>query len=60
MLCLRHDFYNKILKIKQIMYSLRVSPPPLKRHILGAHLQTAATAPPPNPHLQCRLRNKFV
>jgi hypothetical protein len=28
MLCLRHDFYNIIFKIKQIIYSLRVSPPP--------------------------------
>jgi hypothetical protein len=28
MLYLQHDFYNIIFKIKQIIYSLRLSPPP--------------------------------
>jgi hypothetical protein len=32
MLCLQHDFRNIILKIRQIVYSLRVRPPPPKKN----------------------------
>jgi hypothetical protein len=36
MLCLWHDFYNIIFKIRQIIRSLRVNPPPPQRKIVAA------------------------
>jgi hypothetical protein len=33
--CLQHDFYNTIFKIKQIIYSLKVHPPPSPRKNSG-------------------------
>jgi hypothetical protein len=42
MLCLRHDFYNTIFKIKQIIYSLRVSPPPSKMKNSGSAPESKA------------------
>jgi hypothetical protein len=39
MLYLQHDFYNVIFKIKQIIYSLRVSPLPQKKNCGCAPVQ---------------------